>query len=102
MTISSISDNRFTTKFVLKTTNYRKLPQIGKNTDQANRDDTTVSVQVEIIRVFSKRLNYYKVNEYQYKISSIADGDDEKKITTYKPLCITSIAIKYLITGQVR
>lgn len=102
MTVSSISDNKFTTKFVLKTTNYRKLPQIGKNTDQANRDDTTVSVQVEIIRVFSKRLNYYKVNEYQYKISSIADGDDEKKITTYKPLCITSIAIKYLITGQVR
>lgn len=102
MTVSSISDNQFTTKFVLKTTNYRKLPQIGKNTDQTNRDDTTISVQVEIIRVFSKRLNYYKVNEYQYKISSIADGADEKKITTYKPLCITSIAIKYLITGQVR
>lgn len=85
-----------TKEFVLKVINYRKLPQVGGNTAQQNRGDTTAQTEVAMIRIFTKRLNYYKVNEFQYSMSSMTGSK------TFKPMCLNNISIKYLITGQVR
>lgn len=85
-----------TKEFVLKVINYRKLPQVGGNTAQQNRGDTTAQMEVAMIRIFTKRLNYYKVNEFQYSMSSMTGSK------TFKPMCLNNISIKYLITGQVR
>lgn len=51
---------------------------------------------VDLIRTFVQRLNYAKVNEFQYLLSS--DGDNTIDI----PLSLSSITVKYKIGTQVR
>lgn len=79
--------------FKLQVNNYRK-----KVDGNINDEDEFVSIvyNVESARTFVQRLNYSKVNEFQYLLSS----DDENAIDI--PLSLNSITIKYKIGSQVR
>lgn len=79
--------------FKLQVNNYRK-----KIDGNINNEDEFVSIvyNVESARTFVQRLNYSKVNEFQYLLSS----DDENAIDI--PLSLNSITIKYKIGSQVR
>lgn len=79
--------------FKLQVNNYRK-----KVDGNINNEDEFVSIvyNVESARTFVQRLNYSKVNEFQYLLSS----DDENAIDI--PLSLNSITIKYKIGSQVR
>lgn len=76
----------------LQVNNYRKKIEgnIGKE------DCEMVSYKVETIRTFIQRLNYSKVNEFQYKLSC-----DEKSAINI-PLSLSGITIKYKVGGQIR
>lgn len=71
----------------LTVTNYRKK----SNTSETENFD----FEVQAIRTYVKRLNYSKVNEFSYTLSS---SDSYVQI----PLSLSSISIKYKISGQVR
>ena len=79
--------------FKLQVNNYRK-----KVDGNINDEDEFVSIvyNVESARTFVQRLNYSKVNEFQYLLSS----DDENAVDI--PLSLNSITIKYKIGSQVR
>ena len=79
--------------FKLQVNNYRK-----KVDGNISNEDEFVSIvyNVESARTFVQRLNYSKVNEFQYLLSS----DDENAIDI--PLSLNSITIKYKIGSQVR
>lgn len=79
--------------FKLQVNNYRK-----KIDGNINNEDEFVSIvyNVESARTFVQRLNYSKVNEFQYLLSS----DDENAIDI--PLRLNGITIKYKIGSQVR
>lgn len=79
--------------FRLQVNNYRK--KIDGNINEPD-DFVSVNYRVETIRTFVQRLNYSKVNEFQYQLSS----DEENAIEV--PLSLNSITIKYKIGGQVR
>lgn len=55
----------------------------------------TLSYYVDITRTFVKQLNYIKLGQFQYELKS-ADYNNRK------PLSLTSIVLKYKVTGQVR
>lgn len=60
---------------------------------------------VDSIRTYVKRLNYSKVNEFQYLLTSNVDdaADEEETLNVPKvPLSLSSITVKYKISGQVR
>lgn len=78
--------------FKLQVNCYRK--EISGNIDED--DFVNVNYKVETIRTFVQRLNYSKINEFQYQLSS----DEENAIEI--PLSLNSITIKYKIGGQVR
>lgn len=70
----------------LQFTNYRKR--------MYENDDETFNFNVDFVRTYVIRLNYPKVYEFQYKLSS-------NKINL-KPLALTGITIEYKIGGKVR
>lgn len=78
--------------FKLQVNNYRK------KLDGYIGDDeyTFVNYTVEAARTYVLRLNYSKVNEFEYLLSS----DEENAISI--PLSLNSITIKYKIGSQVR
>lgn len=60
---------------------------------------------VDSIRTYVKRLNYSKVNEFQYLLTSNVNdaADEEEALNVPKvPLSLSSITVKYKISGQVR
>lgn len=59
-------------------------------------DDETLLYNVDVLRTYVKRLNYFKVNQFQYKLTN---NDEE---ANPKPLLLDSIIIKYKISGQVK
>ena len=59
-------------------------------------DYVTVNYRVDTIRTYVQRLNYSKINEFQYQLSS----DEENAMDI--PLSLNSITIKYKVGGQVR
>jgi hypothetical protein len=69
-------------------TNYRKIKSVAKT------DNFTF--KVDTIRIYVKRLNYVKVNEFQYELRS--NSDNVLRI----PLSLSNVTIKYKISGQVR
>lgn len=79
--------------FKLQVNNYRKKVDGNINSD---KDYVSVNYKIETVRTFVQRLNYSKINEFQYKLSS----DEENAIEI--PLSLNSITIKYKIGGQVR
>lgn len=72
----------------LDVTNYRKT--LSGETDQS------VHYQVNLARTYVARLNYLKVNEFQFALRS------NEMLKSQLPLMLTNIAIKFKITGQVR
>jgi hypothetical protein len=101
ITFNSVHDKDALTKsysnvddldFKLQVNNYRKRldGNIGKD------DYLTVNYKVETIRTYVQRLNYSKVNEFQYLLSS----NEENAINI--PLSLSSITVKYKISNQVR
>lgn len=79
--------------FKLQVNNYRKRVNgnIGDDTEYV-----AVSYNIESIRTFVQRLNYSKVNEFEYLLSS--NNSNSVNI----PLSLNSITIKYKIGTQVR
>lgn len=79
--------------FKLQVNNYRKRVDgnIGDDTEYV-----AVSYNIESIRTFVQRLNYSKVNEFEYLLSS--NNSNSVNI----PLSLNSITIKYKIGTQVR
>ena len=88
MTLNSVIDTETYLTLFLDIINYRKTIDGGKTENIAYR--------VETLRTYVQRLNYFKVNEFQYTLRS----DNENKHPL--PLSLSSIGIKYKIQGQVR
>lgn len=88
MTFNSVIDTEDYLTFFLEITNYREQVDSGKVENP--------HYSVDVLRTFVQRLNYFKVNEFQYTLRS----DNENKIPL--PLSLSSISIKYKIQGQVR
>lgn len=79
--------------FKLQVNNYRK--QIDGNINSSDKY-VNVNYTVGAVRTFVQRLNYSKVNEFQYMLSS----DENNAIEI--PFSVNSITIKYKVGGQVR
>lgn len=60
------------------------------------RPDLGIAYNVEMVRVYVRRINYMKLNEFQFILRS----DDEA--VQQLPLSLTNISIKHRVTGQVR
>lgn len=88
MTLSSVSNGEDELSFNLDILNYRKNVNNGKA--------EIIHYEVDVIRTFVKRLNYFKVNEFQYMLST--DKDNFIQL----PLSLSNITIKYKVQGQVR
>lgn len=72
----------------LQVCNYRKIRNVV--------DTENFSYNVDMIRTFVHRLNYLKVCEFQYKLSS-----DDKNVMQV-PLSLANVTVKYKIVGEVR
>ena len=97
ITLSSVLDGLSEMHMDLTVTTYRKYMHISK-VDSFKFD-------VDSIRIYVKKLNYFKVNEFQYTLTS--DSDDITVPEQYSniikvPLSLSSINIKYKISGQVK
>lgn len=79
--------------FKLQVNCYRK--KVDGNINSLD-DYVTVNYRVDTIRIYVQRLNYSKINEFQYQLSS----DEENAMDI--PLSLNSITIKYKVGGQVR
>ena len=88
MTFNSVIDTEDYLTFFLDIKNYRECVDEGKLEN--------VRYNVDVLRTFIQRLNYFKVNEFQYTLRS--DNANRKPL----PLSLSSINIKYKIQGQVR
>ena len=88
ITFNSVIDTEDYLSFFLDVKNYRE------NVDSGKIENPHYSV--DVLRTFVQRLNYFKVNEFQYILRS--DNDNKFPL----PLSLSSISIKYKIQGQVR
>lgn len=79
--------------FKLQVNNYRK--KVDGNINNVD-DYVTINYVVESARTYVQRLNYSKVNEFQYLLSSNEDN------AINIPLSLNSITVKYKIGSQVR
>lgn len=101
ITLFAVSDNQTDIVMNLKVRNYRKTADYGKNLSNSKRIEDGLTYKVDMTRTFVKRLNYYKLNEFEYTLTNYSE-ETNTKILDIVPLSLTSISIKYLITGQVR
>lgn len=101
ITLFAVSDNQTDIVMNLKVRNYRKTADYGKNLSNSKRIEDGLTYKVDMTRTFVKRLNYYKLNEFEYTLTNYSE-ETNTKILDLVPLSLTSISIKYLITGQVR
>lgn len=60
------------------------------------RPDLGIAYKVEMVRVYVRRINYMKLNEFQFILRS--DNEAVQQL----PLSLTNISIKHKVTGQVR
>ena len=88
LTLASVQEDDLPIHLNLNINNYRKYVDNGK----AENFD----YNIDVIRTYVKRLNYAKVCEFQYRLSS----DSESAINV--PLALSNITIKYKVGGQVR
>lgn len=79
----------------LQINNYRKTIDGNINSDMED-DYDVVTYDVNLIRTYVKRFNYFKVNQFQYKIFNNDTGYYEI------PLCLNNLSIKYKIGDEVR
>lgn len=88
ITLSTVLDTDDDVTFDLDIVNYRK--------DKDLHNPTTLSYKVDSVRTFVQRLNYFKVNEFQYTLKTDSEN------TKLAPLSLSDITVKYKLTGQVR
>ena len=79
----------------LQINSYRK--QLDGNIGDDN-EYTVVEYDIESARTYVQRLNYSKVNEFQYLLSD----NEETAISARIPLSLNNITVKYKIGTQVR
>lgn len=101
ITLNTALDSNKPALVTLKVKNYRKRADYGKNILGKNKVEDTISFNVDIIRTFVKRLNYYKINAFEYELRNFKNDNDVVDIDAVH-LSLTAISIKYLLTGQVR
>ena len=82
------TEGRVSTTVDLSINNYRKYTDKGK--------PENFEYDVEMIKTYVKRLNYSKINEFEYTLKS----DDET--VTPSPLSLGNISIKYRVGNEVR
>ena len=88
LTLNAIQESDDPMYLTLSLANYR---------DTATKiDGKVLEYQVDVLKTFVKRLNYYKVNHFQYKL------ENTNNIALQIPLSIDNVSIKYKVTGQVR
>lgn len=88
ITFNSVSEYNDSFTCILSITNYR---------DTVNEDFTeALDYDIDVYKTFVKRLNFSKVNQFQYILQS--DNSNSKPI----PLSLTSIVVKYGIKERVR
>ena len=94
--IESLNKSQYNIKDLnlkLQVNNYRK--KMNGNID--NLDDySIVNYDIDIVKTYIQRLNYSKVNEFQYMLSY------DNNIAINIPLSLSGIIIKYKIGGQIR
>ena len=78
--------------YKLQVLNYRKNITGTSGTD----DYTPINYKIDSMKTYVLKLNYSKLNEFQYSLRS--DNDSATSI----PLSLSSITIKYKIGGQIR
>lgn len=88
ITFNSVEGSELTVRVNLSINNYRKYVDEGK--------PENFEYEVDIIRTFVKRLNYAKINEFEYTLKA----DDDASIQS--PLSLSNISIKYKIGSEVR
>lgn len=86
LTINAVNDSQKPIAYLLGTTNYRNIANVNS--------DEVMNYQVDIIRSYVKRMNYSKVNEFQYELRNSK--------STPSRLSISNITLKYTITSLVR
>ena len=79
----------------LQINSYRK--QLDGNIGNDN-EYTVIEYDIESARTYVQRLNYSKVNEFQYLLSD----NEETAISARIPLSLNNITVKYKIGTQVR
>ena len=94
ITLTSVIDDNCETYMDLIINNYRKSMSTSKI--------ESFKYDVNSVRTFVKRLNYYNVNEFQYTLSSDNDGMENPDASLNVPLSLSNITIKYKISRQVR
>ena len=88
MTFTTVSDSESSICMNLHVANYKKYMQISKK--------QSFSFDINVIRTYVKKLNYSKVNEFQYVLSC------NKECAIQVPLSLSNIMIKYKISRQVK
>ena len=86
LTINAVNDSQRPIAYLLGTTNYRNIANVNS--------DEVMNYQVDIIRSYVKRMNYSKVNEFQYELRNSK--------STPSRLSISNVTLKYTITSLVR
>lgn len=86
LTINAVNDSQKPIAYLLGTTNYRNIANVNS--------DEVMNYQVDVIRSYVKRMNYSKVNEFQYELRNSK--------STPSRLSISNITLKYTITSLVR
>ena len=87
LTLCSVQDSNEPITLDLSVTTYRKR--------STSSEIKNFEFKVDAVRTYIKRLNYFKVNEFQYYLES-------SDIVNNIPLSLASISIKYKMAGQVR
>lgn len=91
MTFFDSAEDNYENIFDLETYSYRDKPYVN--------GEQNVHYNVRMIRTYLLRMHTMKTNEFQFKISSdntIAQDD------SIRPIKLSSISIRYRITGEVR
>ena len=91
MTFFDSAEDNYENIFDLETYSYRDKPYVN--------GEQNVHYNVRMIRTYLLRMHTMKTNECQFKISSdntIAQDD------SIRPIKLSSISIRYRITGEVR
>lgn len=91
MTFFDSAENNYENIFDLETYSYRDKPYVN--------GEQNVHYDVRMIRTYLLRMHTMKTNEFQFKVSgdnTIAQDD------SIRPIKLSSISIRYRITGEVR
>ena len=84
----SVENGDIATDVNLSIRNYRDYVNVGK--------DESFDYNVDIIKTFVKKLNYFNVNEFEYILKS------NSELSIQNPLSLSNISIKYRLGNEVK